>query len=86
MKYKLIPWRGACYHAVELTLFPGTDREEEVTIATVTLEDELLDEARNLRGEEASDLDDTIVYYVAPDEIKLPEEQIRKIVENALSQ
>jgi hypothetical protein len=86
MKHKLIPWHGKTYRAVEIIIFPGTDREESVTVSTEELEDELLEDMRHRNGADAVDLDDTIFYYVTSEEIKLPEGKIRKIVENALSE
>ena len=84
MEHILLPWRGTTYHAVSLTIFPDTDQEEEVIVSTEDLEEVLLPEIKNGVGE-AIDFDNEITYYVAPEEIKLPEEQIREIVENAVS-
>lgn len=84
MTHKLIPWCGKTYHAVEIVLFPDTGMEESVTVATEALEEELLAGIRN-GDSEAFYLDEQIIYYVTPDEINLPEERIREIVENAVS-
>jgi hypothetical protein len=85
MKHKLLPWRGVVYRAVEIIIFPGTDREQSVTVSIENLEDELLHEMKNFCGADAVELDDTITYYVTSEQIKLPEQEIRKIVEDALS-
>jgi hypothetical protein len=86
MTYKLIPWRGKTYRAVELTIFPKTIREKEVTVSVDILEEQLLPEIDTGIKNKATELDDTITYYVTQDEIKLTEKEIREIVESALSE
>ncbi|MDR1202688.1 MAG: hypothetical protein LBL58_13830 [Tannerellaceae bacterium] len=87
MNHRLIPWRGKTYHAVEITIFQGTEKTETVTVATEELESELLNADRTkCVSKEAEAIDDDIAYYVTADEIKLPEKEIRKIVEDALSE
>ncbi|NDV64003.1 hypothetical protein [Bacteroides sp. 224] len=87
MMHKLIPWQDKVYHAVEITLFPETEKEERVTVSTEELQSELLNkEGTECISKEAEAIDDGIVYYVTPNEMKLPEEEIRKIVEDAISE
>jgi hypothetical protein len=87
MNHRLIPWHGKTYHAVEITIFPGTEKTEIVTVATEELESELLNtDKTKCVSKEAEAIDDGIVYYVTSDEINLPEGEIRKIVEHALSE
>ena len=81
----MIFWRETRYPGIDIVIFSGTEKEKEVTVSTTELEDELLDETRNCSGQDAADLDDTIAYYIDPVEMKLPENEIIKIVEDALS-
>ena len=85
MTHRLIPWHGKTYHAVEITLSPGTEEEEFATVSTEELEEVLLPEIEK-GNKKAISLDEEIIYYVTSDEINLPEEQIREIVENAISE
>jgi hypothetical protein len=85
MTHRLIPWRDKTYRAIEITIFPGTDEEEFATVSTEELEEVLLPEIEN-GNKQAIALDEEIIYYVTPDEINLPEEQIREIVQNAISE
>lgn len=87
MIHKLIPWQGKTYHAIEITLFPETEREEYVTVSIEELQSELLnEEGTECISKEAEAIDDGIIYYVNSKEIKLSEKEIRKIVENAISE
>lgn len=92
MERKLIPWNGRTYPAVELCIFPDTDRELHVTVSTEELQSDLAsdsfveaDETYFNMTKEASEIDDQIIFYVNKEQIKLPESQIRDIVENAIS-
>jgi hypothetical protein len=83
MNLTTIWWHGVKYSARILTLFPGTEKEEIATISIKSLGYELVDHICN-GNPDAVELDDKITYYVFPEELILPEEEIRKIIENAV--
>ena len=77
-----INWLGREYPAIDITIFAGTPEEQQVTVSSTELDAVLL---QDMEGSVASDdavkLDETIAYYIEPDEFNLSEEEIVKIVE-----
>lgn len=79
-----IYWHGRKFSALDITLLENTEREEMVTVSTLNLAQQLIDD-RNLYPDEATMLDESIFFYLDAEEMQLPEEQIRQILENAIS-
>lgn len=81
-----IEWQGVKYPAIDLVIFEGTNEEMNVTVSSTTLEQELMRCMQNCIGsDEALWLDEKIAYYLEPDEMKLPDEEIVRIVEESYS-
>ena len=78
-----IKCNGKLFPAVEITIFPDTDEEQIVVVSVLSLNDELWDGEKYLFSG-AQCIDDEIFYYLSDDKINLSEEEIRKIVENAI--
>lgn len=80
-----IEWNNQLYRAANITIFAGKEDELNVTIADTTLEDELL--AHMYAGDElenqAFTMDDRIAFFILPNEWKLDEEHLIKIVESS---
>lgn len=84
MKYGILSWQGKTFPAKIITLFQGTDREEEVMISVTDLENRLIDSKGQCISGEAMDIDNRITYYLTLDEFTSSEENVISIVENAL--
>lgn len=77
-----INWLGKEYPAIDIVIFAGTDNEQQVTISSTELDAILLkDMDGSIASNEAMKLDETIAYYIEPEEFDLTEEEIIKIVE-----
>lgn len=77
-----INYKGKEYPAIDITIFEDTKDEMSVTVSSVYLEDELLEDIRNFVGvDEAARLDTSICYYLTPEEMTLPYNEIVQIVE-----
>ncbi len=81
-----IEWQGKEFPAVHITIFEGTEDEKDVMVATTDLENELLPHIElESSHTEADSVDESICYYLEPDEINLSEEEIVKVVEASYS-
>lgn len=81
-----INWMGASFPALEIDLFPNTDKQETVLVSITALGDKLIDCIEN-SGEgcaEAMALYEKIFYYLEGEDFMLPEDEIRKILENVI--
>ena len=77
-----INWLGKEYPAIDIVIFAGTDNELQVTISSTELDAILLEDMDgSIASNEAMKLDETIAYYIEPEEFDLTEEEIIKIVE-----
>ena len=77
-----INWLGKEYPAIDIVIFAGTDNEQQVTISSTELDAILLEDMDgSIASNEAMKLDETIAYYIEPEEFDLTEEEIIKIVE-----
>ena len=77
-----INWLGKEYPAIDIVIFAGTDNEQQVTISSTELDAILLEDMDgSIASNEAMKLDETIAYYIEPEEFDLTEEEIVKIVE-----
>ena len=77
-----INYKGKEYPAIDITIFEGTEDVMDVTVSSVYLEDELLEDIRNCIGaDEAYRLDMSICYYLTPEEMALSYNKIVQIVE-----
>ncbi len=80
-----IEWNGQLYRAADITIFAGKEDELDVTIADTTLEDEILSHmyAGDKLEDKAFAMDEMIVFFILPDEWKLDEGHLIKIVESS---
>lgn len=77
-----INWLGREYPAIDITIFAGTPEEQQVTVSSTELDAVLLQDMEgSVESNDAVKLDETIAYYIEPDEFNLSEEEIVKIVE-----
>lgn len=77
-----INWLGREYPAIDITIFAGTPEEQQVTVSSTELDAVLLQDMEgSFASNDAVKLDETIAYYIEPDEFNLSEEEIVKIVE-----
>ena len=77
-----INWLGREYPAIDITIFAGTPEEQQVTVSSTELDAVLLQDMEgSVSSNDAVKLDETIAYYIEPDEFNLSEEEIVKIVE-----
>lgn len=77
-----INWLGREYPAIDITIFAGTPEEQQVTVSSTELDAVLLQDMEgSVASNDAVKLDETIAYYIEPDEFNLSEEEIVKIVE-----
>lgn len=77
-----INWLGREYPAIDITIFVGTPEEQQVTVSSTELDAVLLQDMEgSVASNDAVKLDETIAYYIEPDEFNLSEEEIVKIVE-----
>lgn len=84
MKTYTIDYCGASYPAVDVTIFKGTSNEMNVTVSNTDLEEKLMcDMVNGIGVDEACRLDETICFYVRPEEMDLPYERIVEIVEES---
>ena len=82
MEQFAIKCNGKVFPAVEITIFPDTDEEQIVVVPVLSLNNELWDGEKYLFSG-AQRIDDEIFYYLDDDKINLPEDEIRKILEDA---
>lgn len=82
-----INWQGHSYPAMEVVLFPDTSKEEVVFVSITLLEDRLMECIRSCSDgcAEAIELDEKIFYYLSAEEFNRSDEEIRKILEDAIS-
>jgi|694.fasta_scaffold55638_4 hypothetical protein len=71
-----VEYQSVAYPVVELTL----PKWGVVKISTIDLCEKLIDQSGNPLSEEAEEIDDDIFFYVSSKEIKLPIDQLAKIV------
>ena len=77
-----INWLGREYPAIDITIFAGMPEEQQVTVSSTELDAVLLQDMEgSVASNDAVKLDETIAYYIEPDEFNLSEEEIVKIVE-----
>ncbi len=77
-----INWLGREYPAIDITIFAGTPEEQQVTVSSTEFDAVLLQDMEgSVASNDAVKLDETIAYYIEPDEFNLSEEEIVKIVE-----
>lgn len=76
-----VNFRDRVYPIREVTVFQDTPDEMEVLIGTTDLEAQLV--AELLSSDEAYRLDESIFYYVRPEEIDLPDDEIVRIAEDS---
>lgn len=77
-----INWLGKEYPAIDIVIFAGTPDELQVTVSSTELDAVLIQDMEgSIASAEATKLDESIAYYIEPDEFDLPEEEIVKIVE-----
>ena len=77
-----INWLGREYPAIDITIFAGTPEEQQVMVSSTELDAVLLQDMEgSVASNDAVKLDETIAYYIEPDEFNLSEEEIVKIVE-----
>lgn len=77
-----INWLGKEYPAIDITIFAGTSEEQQVTVSSTELDAVLLQDMEgSVASHDAVKLDETIAYYIEPDEFNLSAEEIVKIVE-----
>lgn len=77
-----INWLGREYPAIDITIFAGTPEEQQVTVSSTELDAVLLQDMEgSVASNDAVKLDETIAYYIEPDEFNLSEGEIVKIVE-----
>lgn len=77
-----INWLGVKYPAIDIVIFAGTKEELQVTVSTTALSDVLMQNIDSgIGADEATRLDETIAYYLEPDEFDLSETEIVEIVE-----
>ena len=76
-----INWQGHSYPTMEVVLFPNTDKEETVLVSITALEDRLMECIKSCGAGCA----EQIFYYLDGEEFNLPDEEIRKILEDAVS-
>ena len=81
-----INWLGKESPAIDIVIFAGTENEQQVTISSTDLDAILLEDMDgSIASNEAIKLDETIAYYIEPEEFNLTEEEIIKIVEASYS-
>lgn len=84
-KFKLLPWNGRTYKAVQITLFSGTIKEKQAVIAEEDLELQLVDPTKtSWLSAESKELDDQITFYVPAWRITQPPEELAAWVESKL--
>lgn len=82
--FRTITWEGKEYPARRLTIFRGTDDEEEILVSPESLAHRLVDSDTGAPfSDEAEAVDGEIYYYLTDEEMMLPEERILTIVESA---
>lgn len=82
---QVITWKGREYPVRHLTIFRGTEDEQDILVsAVIPLQGELIDSNTYTPiSDEAEVMDGDIYYYLSDDEILLPEARIITIVESA---
>lgn len=79
-----ISWNGKNYPSKTLTIFKGTNDEQEVTVSITQLSHELIDNKTSVPvSDEAESLDGEIYFYLEEKEIHLSDDDIIAIVEQA---
>lgn len=81
----LILWNGKGYPTKTLTLFKGTENEEQVEVATVSLEKQLINEDGKCKNDEAEYIDNQIFYYMDDEEFHYPDKDMIEILEDVLA-
>lgn len=79
-----ISYKQRMWPMVEVTIFKGTPNQADVAVGTTKLEEELVNDLTSdipSVSNEAYKLDVGICYYVKPEEMDLPCEDIARIVE-----
>lgn len=76
-----IDFQERVWPILEVTIFQDTPDEREVLVGTTDLEERLV--AALYHCDEAYRLDESICYYIRPEEIDLPEDEVVKIVEDS---
>lgn len=81
----LILWNGKGYPTKVFTLFKGTEREEHVEVATVSLEKQLMNKNGECKNDKAEYIDNQIFYYLDNEEFHYPDKDIIEILEGVLA-
>lgn len=77
-----IQYRGHEYDCMEVEIFQGTKDADTVVVASVTLEEHILDDMQSdVLAPEAMAMDETIAYYLTDEEFLLPYNEIVELVE-----
>jgi hypothetical protein len=80
----VISWNDQEYPAKYLTIFKGKREEVKVLVTVVELQNKLIDNGSSIySSKEAEALDNTIYYYLSEEEMKLADDEIIKILEEA---
>ena len=84
MKKDKINWLGKNYPALYIVIFKDTPEEREILVSTTDLEVVLLEDIEgSIAAHDAIALDEVIAYYIEPEEVLLPEEEIVELIERA---
>ena len=78
-----ITWKDKEYMARRLTIFRGTNDEENILVSLTSLEHKLIDDVGAPFSDEAEAVDGEIYYYLTDEEMLLPEERLVAIAESA---
>ena len=82
--FRIITWKGKDYPVRRLTIFKGTPEELEILVSVESLSRELIDDNTGVPvSDEAEEVDGQIYYYLADEEITLPDGRIVTITESA---
>lgn len=80
----VISWNDQEYPAKYLTIFKGKREEQKVLVTVVELQNKLIDNGSSIySSKEAEALDNTIYYYLSEEEMKLADDEIIMILEEA---
>lgn len=77
-----ITYHNETYPILRVVIFKDTNEEMEVAISTTELERKLFQDFQQEKLQKmALKIDEAIAYYLEPDELSLPKEEIIQIVE-----
>lgn len=80
---QVITWGKQEYFARKLTIFQGTNDEQEILVSMTSLQDKLIDNDTGAPvSDEAEEVDGKIYYYLTDCEMILPDKRIITLVES----